>query len=97
MKLTTRFHSLIKIPLPLFFFVQSRNVDALLVALSLNGELQKETYSHLIGDKDTFGLAMLHVGKTFSVQNQEPGYLLLERERVRGCFVFREEGQRWEG
>lgn len=63
-------------------------MDALLVALSLNGELQKETYSHLIGDKDTFGLAMLHVGKTFSVQNQEPGYLLLERERVRRRFMF---------
>jgi hypothetical protein len=66
-------------------------VDALLVALSLNGELQKETYSHLIGDKDTFGLAMLHVGKTFSVQNQEPGYLLLERERVSKHFKIRKD------
>lgn len=62
---------------------QGRNLDALLVAVALNGELQEHVYSELIGDKDTFGLAMLHVGKTFSVADLEPGYLLLEREQVR--------------
>lgn len=72
---------------------QGRNLDALLVAVALNGELQDHVYSELIGDKDTFGLAMLHVGKTFSVADLEPGYLLLEREQVRGRQGGREGGR----
>jgi hypothetical protein len=59
------------------------NFDALAVALALNGELQAQTYTTLIGDKDTWGLAMLHVGKSFSVANLEPGYLLIDRYQVR--------------
>lgn len=58
------------------------NADALAVALALNGPLQAATYAALVGDKDTWGLAMLHVGKHLSVDGLEPGYLLLAREEA---------------
>lgn len=57
-----------------------RNADALAVAVALNGPLQPTTYASLLGDKDTWALAMFFVGKTVSVQELEPGYLLVARE-----------------
>ena len=59
------------------------NWDALAVAVAMNGDLQQETYHSLLGDKDTWGLAMLHVGKTVSMGELEPGYLLIEHAKVR--------------
>ena len=56
-----------------------RNADALAVAVALNGPLQSMTYEHLWGDKDTWALGMFYVGKAVSVQELEPGYLLVER------------------
>jgi len=67
-----------------------RNADALAVAVALNGPLQPTTYASLLGDKDTWALAMFYVGKTISVQELEPGYLLVAREGEGG----REGGQR---
>lgn len=59
------------------------NADTLAVALALNGpRLQAQTYAALVGDKDTWALAMLHVGKHVSVEGLEPGYLLLARDEA---------------
>ncbi|GAB5029514.1 alpha-mannosyltransferase [Nannochloropsis oceanica] len=65
-----------------------KNADALSVAVALNGPLQRTTYVSLLGDKDTWALGMFFVGKTVSVHEVEPGYLLVAREEGR------EEGPR---
>jgi len=61
-----------------------RNADALAVSLALNGPCQALTYATLWGDKDTWALAMFYVGKTVSVRECEPGYLLKARPSGEG-------------
>jgi hypothetical protein len=63
------------------------NFDALAVAAALNSELQEQTYCLLVGDKDTWGLAMLHVGKGLSTEGLEPGYLLVDRHAKVGGWL----------
>lgn len=71
-------------------FDKGLNADALDVVVALNGPMQGITYQTLAGDKNTWALAMMHVGKTVSVKGLEPGYLLVSREKVRNMYVYRD-------